>query len=185
VSTRYDHYSFLRTAELIAGLKPLSINDAKATPLYDAFISGDEQPDVDGTRYTAIQPQQSLTEVNSASSPDAKLSQALPWEETDVVPQRLSDRIIWESVFGAGSTPPKPGPNWSSIERARTVGALRAYRRSPKLVRRFLSGGAEDEEGPRALSTANLLAFGTGTTPAEAKEQLDRIEGEQKGDDGD
>src|SRR6201999_4506892 len=121
--------------------------------------------------------------VNTAASPDAALSAALPWEETDVVPQRLSDRVIWESVFGAGSTPPKPGPNWSSIERARTVGALRAYRQSPKLVRRFLIDGAEEEEGPRALTTANLLAFGSGITPEQAKEKLDRIEGEHDDDD--
>jgi phospholipase C len=144
VSTRYDHYSFLRTAELIAGLEPLSLNDALATPLYDAFISGSQQPDVDGTRYRAIQPQQSLTEVNSSSAADAKLSAALPWDQVDAVPQRLSDRIIWQSVFGAGSAPPPAGPNASVIERARSVGALRAYR-AGKSVRRWL---LRDEEQP-------------------------------------
>ena len=44
IHTRYDQYSFLRTIELILGLDPLSINDALATPLYDAFISGGEVP---------------------------------------------------------------------------------------------------------------------------------------------
>ena len=109
VSTRYDHYSFLRTAEMIVGLRPLSINDLLATPLYDAFISGSEQPDVDGTRYRAIQPQQSLTEVNPANAANAKLSAALPWDKPDYVPQELADRILWQSVFGAGSRPPAPG----------------------------------------------------------------------------
>ena len=98
------------------------------------------------------------------------------------MPQRLSDRIIWASVFGAGASPPKPGPNWSPLERARTVGALRAYRRSPKSVRRWLIDGAESDEGPRSLTTANLLAFGAGITPAQAKERLDRIEGEREKD---
>jgi hypothetical protein len=134
VSTRYDHYSFLRTAELIAGLAPLSLNDALATPLYDAFISGSEQPDVNGTRYRAIQPQQSLTEVNSSTAADAKLSAALPWGRVDAVPQRVSDEIIWHSVFGAGSTPPPAGPNASPIERARAVGALRAYRAGRRMA---------------------------------------------------
>ncbi|MGI8726608.1 MAG: bifunctional YncE family protein/alkaline phosphatase family protein [Solirubrobacterales bacterium] len=64
ISNRYDQYSFLRTIELILGLGPLSINDALATPLYDAFISGEEQPDVEGSRYAAIQPEISLTETN-------------------------------------------------------------------------------------------------------------------------
>ena len=66
IHNRYDQYSFLRTIELILGLNPLSINDALATPLYDAFISGGETPDVEGTRYTAIQPEVDLTESEPA-----------------------------------------------------------------------------------------------------------------------
>jgi DNA-binding beta-propeller fold protein YncE len=128
VSTRYDQYSFLRTASLILGLKPLSLNDAFATPLYDAFISGSQQPDVEGTRYTAIQPEQSLTETNPANAPNARLSAALPYDRTDVVPQSISDRILWQSVFGADSTPPPPGPNASPIERGRARGALLRFR---------------------------------------------------------
>jgi DNA-binding beta-propeller fold protein YncE len=134
VSKRYDHYSFLRTAEMITGLAPLSLNDALATPLYDAFISGDEKPDVEGTRYHAIQPQQSMTETNAASAAQARVSAELPWDKVDAVPQRLSDEIIWQSVFGAGSKPPPAGPNPSPEERARTTGALRLLRkgRSPR-----------------------------------------------------
>jgi DNA-binding beta-propeller fold protein YncE len=137
VSTRYDHYSFLRTAEMIAGLSPLSLNDALATPLYDAFISGSEQPDVEGTRYHAIQPQQSMTETNSASAAQAKVSSELPWDKVDAVPQRLSDQIIWQSVFGAGAVAPPAGPNHSPEERARTTGALRLLR-AGKSPRRWL-----------------------------------------------
>ncbi len=70
VHTRYDQYSFLRTAELIAGGEP---------------------PDVEGTRYRAIQPQQDLNAVNSASAADARLSRSLPWNRIDLVPQSLSD----------------------------------------------------------------------------------------------
>ena len=72
VPTRYDQYSMLRTAELIAGLKPLSSNDGLATPMYDAFQS---TPDVDATRYTAVRPTQSLTEINGASAPLQTLTQ--------------------------------------------------------------------------------------------------------------
>ena len=45
VHTRYDQYSMLRTMELILGLDPLALNDALATPMYDAFISGSQTPD--------------------------------------------------------------------------------------------------------------------------------------------
>ncbi len=122
VHTRYDQYSVLRTAEILAGLQPLSINDALATPMYDAF---DTKADVEGTRFRAITPEQSLTELNTASSAFAALSAALPFERLDMVPQALVDRILWASVHGESSTPPQPGPNASPIEHERAVGALR------------------------------------------------------------
>jgi DNA-binding beta-propeller fold protein YncE len=142
ISTRYDHYSFLRTAEMISGLAPLSLNDALATPLYDAFISGGEQPDVEGTRYTAIQPTQSMTETNPANAPGAALSKALPWDKVDAVPQRLSDELIWHSVFGAASVPPPAGPNHSPEERDRATGAMRLLRQG-KSPRAFLLKGGD------------------------------------------
>jgi YVTN family beta-propeller protein len=147
VSTRYDQYSFLRTASLILGLKPLSLNDAFATPLYDAFVSGSQQPDVEGTRYTAIQPQQSLTETNAAGAPNARLSAQLPFDETDVVPQRISDRIVWQSVFGADSEPPEPGPNASPVERGRARGALARFRRGENPRAWLIDTAEEDEDG--------------------------------------
>jgi len=145
ISTRYDQYSFLRTVELILGLQPLSIHDALATPLYDVFRSGDEQPDVEGTRYRAIQPQQSLTETNPPDAPNARLSSVLPWDKVDTVPQRLSDIILWQSVYGPDSKPPRPGPNASALERSRASGAL-ARLRSGGDVREFLLETAEDED---------------------------------------
>jgi len=57
VHTRYDQYSAIRTIELILGLRPLSLNDSLAAPMYDAF---DTSPDVEGTRYTAVRPDQPL-----------------------------------------------------------------------------------------------------------------------------
>jgi hypothetical protein len=159
VSTRYDHFSFLRTAEMIVGLRPLSLYDALATPLYDAFVSGDEQPDVEGTRYTAIQPQQPMTEVNPPNAANAKLSAALPWDRTDYVPQQLSDRIIWQSVFGADAPVPPAGPNASPIERARATGALRALH-AGRSARRWLLRGGEHEDETRGAITAGLRASG-------------------------
>jgi YVTN family beta-propeller protein len=121
--TRYDQYSVLKTIELITGIEPLELNDALATPMYDAFISGNEKPD--DAPYTAIQPTYSLKTLNTASSPDAKLSSELPWNQLDQVPQAISDQILWQSVFGARSTPPPAGPNASPEEVQRAVAMRR------------------------------------------------------------
>lgn len=175
VSTRYDHYSFLRTAEMIVGLRPLSLNDALATPLYDAFISGDEQPDVEGTRYRAIQPEQSMTEVNPPNAPNARLSASMPWDQVDLVPQRIADRIIWQSVFGADSHVPEPGPNASPLERERATNTLRLYRagRDPRewLLRRA-GLPKSGEVDTRRVAAVELVALGLGISPEEAEELL-------------
>jgi hypothetical protein len=125
VSTRYDQYSALRTAEILAGIDPLSLNDGLATPMYDAFRN-DGQPD---TRpYDAITPGYALTSVNGAGAPASRLSDALPFNRIDQVPQAISDRILWASVHGEGSTPPQPGPNASPEEHARAVRMVRLLR---------------------------------------------------------
>jgi hypothetical protein len=115
--------------ELILGLKPLSLYDALATPMYDAFSS---RPDL--TPYTAIVPQQNLQELNTADAPDAKLSEVMPFDQVDAVPQEVSDAILWHSVYGENSTPPSAGPNGSPLEHAQAVQAMTAYRRGAKQV---------------------------------------------------
>lgn len=52
VHTRYDLPSFMRTIEIVLGLRPMNLFDANAVPLYDAFSS---QPD-NIEAYNAIQP---------------------------------------------------------------------------------------------------------------------------------
>jgi len=119
VQTRYDQYSALKTIELMLGLRPLSLNDALATPMYDAFDNA--SCDSAGTVYNAIQPTQSLTAQNPGSTPLAAQSARLPWGRPDAIPQAVSDQILWHAVHGINSTPPPPGPNASPIEHARAV----------------------------------------------------------------
>jgi YVTN family beta-propeller protein len=114
IHTRYDQYSVLRTLELITGLDPLALNDALATPMYDAFISGTQKPD--NTPYTVISPGYSITATNSASAPAAKLSNELPWNRLDAVPQAISDEILWASAHGSGAAAPPGGPHASPDE---------------------------------------------------------------------
>jgi YVTN family beta-propeller protein len=137
VHTRYDQYSVIRTIELMIGLHPLSLNDALATPMYDAF---DTTADPAGTVYDAVAPTQDIGQINGAAAPAAKLSAALPWSRIDVVPQELSDQILWQSVHGAGSRPPAPGPGASPAEHARAV-TVRAALAQHANVRALLGGG--------------------------------------------
>jgi hypothetical protein len=151
VHTRYDQYSALRTAELMLGLHPLSLFDGLATPMYDAFTS---KPDF--APYDAIKPEQSLDERNPlqiAPATATKLSSALlpglnpahtstkagieaqalaanlPFDHVDLVPQELSDQVLWHTVYGWDSTPPGAGPGSSPMEHARTILALDTWRR--------------------------------------------------------
>ena len=144
VSTRYDQYSALRTAEIIAGIDPLSLNDGLATPMYDAFRT-DGKPD---TRpYDAIAPGYPLTSVNGGNAALARMSARLPFDKLDQVPQAISDRILWASVHGEHSTPPPPGPNASPEEHERATTALRIMRRGGH-VRAYLARTAgEDDDG--------------------------------------
>ena len=124
VHTRYDQLSVVRSIELILGLEPLSVFDAVATPMYDAFT-----PTPDLTPYTAIQPEKGLLDVCPCpnSEANAALSAALPYSEVDRVPQSINDRILWQRVHGAASSPPPPGPNASPLEAARADAVLKLY----------------------------------------------------------
>jgi YVTN family beta-propeller protein len=134
VETRYDQYSVLRTMELILGMQPLSLYDDLATPIYDAFTT---TPNYEP--YTAVRPEQSLDERNPVGSaalapldtPAAQharaLALALPFDQVDLVPQALSDAVLWHSVYGWDATPPPPGPGASPEEQARALVALDAF----------------------------------------------------------
>ncbi|MCU1426762.1 MAG: hypothetical protein JWL83_762 [Actinomycetia bacterium] len=158
VHTRYDQYSALRTAELILGMHPLALFDSLATPMYDAFTS---TPNL--TAYDAIQPEQPLDERNpvpptpltavalpgstlltSAGVDAQKLALALPFEKLDLVPQELSDAVLWHSVYGWGSSPPAPGPGASFDERTRALIALDAYHQHRALIEALAPAGAPD-----------------------------------------
>jgi DNA-binding beta-propeller fold protein YncE len=113
VHTRYDFLSFIRTLENIVGMKPLNLFDATAVPLYDAFTAepGNADP------YDVIPPKVDLVERNTDQSPGARLSQeAKIGDRTDHIPQRLLDRLLWQSIHGADSEPPPPGPNGSPLD---------------------------------------------------------------------
>jgi YVTN family beta-propeller protein len=107
VHTRYDFPSLIKTAELPIGMKPFTLYDALATPLYDAFDSSpsNSQP------FDAIAPNISITDKNAATAANKNAVRGYDLTNTDRVPQRVLDRQLWQAVHGPGSKPPAPGPN--------------------------------------------------------------------------
>jgi YVTN family beta-propeller protein len=103
-STFYSTVSVLRTIELLTGLPPMTQFDASAIPMLNAFSSEARlQP------YTAIKPQQSLTETNTAHAPLAAASAAMDFSNADRADAQTLNDAIWQSIKGAGSTPPTAG----------------------------------------------------------------------------
>jgi DNA-binding beta-propeller fold protein YncE len=115
IHTRYDFLSFIRTLEIAVGMEPLNLFDAVAVPMYDVFTPAPDNDDP----YEAIVPDVDMTERNTETSPNARLSKRLPLGFTDRTPQRYLDKILWQYVHGLDSEPPPPGPNASGIDEAR------------------------------------------------------------------
>ena len=107
IHSRYDLLSVVRSMELIMGMKPLSLNDAMAAPMYDVFTS----VPINAPAVDAIPANIDLLSRNTTASPWAAQSMALPLDKVDTVPQSQLDVILWKSVKGANSTPPPVGPN--------------------------------------------------------------------------
>jgi YVTN family beta-propeller protein len=107
IHTRYDLLSVIRSMELIMGMKPLNLNDALATPMYDVFWPIPENDAPINNIPTKI----NLLTRNTLAAPYAQESSRLPLGRPDLLPQGELDSIIWRSVYGANSTPPPPGPN--------------------------------------------------------------------------
>jgi DNA-binding beta-propeller fold protein YncE len=107
VHTRYDFPSLIRTLELPIGMKPFTLFDTLATPLYDAFGPAPDNSEP----YTAVAPKTDLLAKNPSTAETRAMTKGLNLTATDRVPQRLLDRQIWRAVRGPGSEPPPPGPN--------------------------------------------------------------------------
>ena len=175
-----------QSAELsmVAGLAPLHLGDGPGHASLRRLHLRKRAARCRGPRYRAIQPEQNLEEVNPPNAANARLSGNLPWDRIDFVPQRLADRIIWQSVFGPNSAPPPAGPNASPIERDRATGALSLLRQG-KSARRWLLRGEEEEEGApdlRSLPLANLFAVGNGLSVEAAEERLEALEEAAEGE---
>ena len=107
VHTRYDFPSLIRTSELPIGMKPFTLFDALATPMYDAFDSTPQNLEP----YDAAAPNIDITATNPATAANKRAARGYDLIHTDRVPQRVLDRQLWQAVHGPHSKPPAPGPH--------------------------------------------------------------------------
>jgi YVTN family beta-propeller protein len=101
--TFYSTVSLLRTIELILGISPLTQYDLAAQPVLGA-LSDDAKP----LDYTATVPRQSLRAINPPTSPGAAESLLLHFEQADLFPPGVLNRILWRAVKGIVPLPPSP-----------------------------------------------------------------------------
>jgi YVTN family beta-propeller protein len=101
-STFYSQVSMVKTIELILGLPPLSLFDFIANDMRNSF-----QSIPDTTPYQAIQPAQSIYEVNPGLDSlqgqiklDAIASSKMNWQEPDDVPAEQLNQILWRNSLG-------------------------------------------------------------------------------------
>jgi len=100
-SSMYNTVSMLRTMEYILGLRPMTIHDAAARPMWAAFLSKpDPRP------YTAEKPRVPLNERNPQSSPLAARSARLDLSEADRIEDGEMNEILWRALRGVDPPPP-------------------------------------------------------------------------------
>src|SRR5438128_15991 len=95
--------SLLRTIQLILGLPPMSQFDAAAAPMITAFR---DTPTL--MPYDALQPQQSLAEVNQKNAYRAKDSAELALDRPDEADAQILNAILWHAVKGTHVPMPRP-----------------------------------------------------------------------------
>jgi DNA-binding beta-propeller fold protein YncE len=113
VHDRFDQLSFLRTLEIVAGMKPLNLAEALAVPLYNALTANPDNI----APYNAIMPSVDMNAVNPMTRANREASAGLPLNALDQIPQRRLDSILWHYRHGFGSSPPPPGPNAAGNDR--------------------------------------------------------------------
>ncbi|MDX2029111.1 MAG: alkaline phosphatase family protein [Blastocatellia bacterium] len=108
-STFYAHQSMLKSIELMLGLPTLSLFDLIANDMRASFT---DAPDF--TPYEAVQPRQSLFELNprlasltGQARRDALASMRMRFDVPDAAPTERLNAIVWRSVMGMNTPYPR------------------------------------------------------------------------------
>jgi len=98
-STLYNTTSVLRKIELVLGLKPMTVFDAGATPMANAFQN---TPNL--AVYHNEPPRVALDEKNPERSATAERSMKLDFSASDMADEHELNDILWIAI--KGTTPP-------------------------------------------------------------------------------
>ena len=89
----YSTASFVRTIELLLGLKPLSLYDTTALPLYDAFgTTADLRP------FGVLDPKTDLRGLNTKVAYGAAASARMNWRDPDAIDPDALNYILAHAV---------------------------------------------------------------------------------------
>jgi DNA-binding beta-propeller fold protein YncE len=101
-STMYNTTSMLRTMELILGLRPMTVFDASARPMWNAFANK-----ADTRAFDALPASHAVGERNPpAKTADARRAGEFDLEEADRIDDDEMNAMLWRAV--RGGTPPAP-----------------------------------------------------------------------------
>jgi YVTN family beta-propeller protein len=108
----FTPYDAIQPEQSLNARNPLPPTASTAT----ATAAAAKQPSPLGA---ALQQLQSSTSAQARAVAAEHLAMQLPFDHVDLVPQELSDEVLWHSVYGWASTPPPPGPDASALEQDR------------------------------------------------------------------
>jgi hypothetical protein len=114
IHNRYDELSFLRTLELVVGMKPAYLAEALAVPLYNGFSSSPSN----SAPYDVIAPKVSVTATNPNTAANRDATAGLDFNIADQVPEQQFDAMLWHYAHGWKSKPPPPGPDASPLSQS-------------------------------------------------------------------
>ena len=102
-SSMYNTTSVLRTIELIVGLRPMTVFDAAARPMFAALQSAP-----DWTPFTAEKPRIPLDARNPAGTAAARRTAAMDFDEEDRIDDDELNAILWAAIKGPDVPAPVP-----------------------------------------------------------------------------
>ncbi len=141
VHTRYDQYSALRTVGAHARSAPAGAHRRvghadvrrvhhharRATVRRYPTATVDHRAEPVGTVGAIHVGVVADLSDGSAAAQEHQLALSLPFDKVDLVPQELSDQVLWHSVYGWDAVPPGAGPDASPDEHGRALVALNAF----------------------------------------------------------
>jgi DNA-binding beta-propeller fold protein YncE len=109
-NTMYSQASVLHTIEIMLGLKPMTVFDAGARPMFNAFTNT-----ANPAPYTAEKARTSLEQRNPPNGQLAERSRKLNFDVADDIDDDELNAILWEAIKGPNV--PMPAPTRSRFAR--------------------------------------------------------------------